>query len=456
MEEEYDYDLENYPYDDLYEDYEGFLSDPSDYTLQELWKDCLVPTLHDGFWSSAKLLCCCTVLKFILSLSILPIQVFHLASSTLGLYCLHSFFGNSIIYIVLFALIGYVVLFLASKLIKQHQGIICAIFCYGFLIVSELVFTDKKLWHRIRGCQMLLAMKLISLAFDYGYLDKNIPSIIPCCGYLFHVGTVIFGPWTSYSSYMSSKENTKFSFSWFMSVIRSLAISYAFLTVSTCWTSWLLYSAGWKWIDAYRDALSFRSSHYFVSYLSEATGTTSGLRSLTVSAASEIEIPRSLVEVVVWWNVPMHFWLKTYVFKTAKPLGYFVAILLTYAASSLLHGLNFQLAAVLLSLGFYTYIEYVLRRKLASTFSACILARKCKPDCDHIMKSNGLYVRVTNMAFRILAMFHLAYLGVMFDSSSNLEEEGYNMNHTLQKWSELDFASHWVAASFYIFYYLIS
>lgn len=71
MEEDYDYDLEyhpDYPYDDLYEDYGDFLTNPSDYTLQELWKDCLVPTLHDGFWSSAKLLCCCTLLKFILPL----------------------------------------------------------------------------------------------------------------------------------------------------------------------------------------------------------------------------------------------------------------------------------------------------------------------------------------------------------------------------------------------------
>lgn len=62
----------------------------------------------------------------------------------------------------------------------------------------------------VLGCQMLLAMKLISLAFDYGYLDKNIPSTISCCGYLFHVGTVIFGPWTSYASYVSSTESTTF------------------------------------------------------------------------------------------------------------------------------------------------------------------------------------------------------------------------------------------------------
>ncbi|CAE1268787.1 PORCN [Acanthosepion pharaonis] len=79
---------------------------------------------------------------------------------------------------------------------------------------------------------------------------------------------------------------------------------------------------------------------------------------LSVTRPSFIELPRSLVETVSNWNLPMHYWLKIYIFKNARPLGNFAAVLLTYGASSLLHGLNFQLAAVLLSLGFYSYIEH--------------------------------------------------------------------------------------------------
>ncbi|GFR01471.1 protein-serine O-palmitoleoyltransferase porcupine [Trichonephila clavata] len=454
---DYDYDL-NFPpdyYDDFYEDYGDLFPNPTDYTLQDLWTDCLIPTLYDGFWSSAKLLCCSLLLKFTLSLTFLPDHVFHVTSSSLGLYCVYNFFGNEILYIIIFAVVGYCILLLANNLLKQYQGVVCTFFCFFFLIICELFFADKKMWHRLRGCQMLLSMKLISLGFDTGYTDKQMPSILPCFGYLFHVGTVIFGPWISYSSYMASKQGIKFSFSWVYTIIRCTLLSYGFLTVSTCWTSFLLHSTGWKWIDAYRDALSFRSSHYFVSYISEVTATLSGVQVSSVSSAFEIEIPRSLVEVVVWWNVPMHFWLKTYVFKTAKPLGDFIAILLTYAASSLLHGLNFQLAAVLLSLGFYTYIEHALRKKLASVFNACILARKCKPDCGHLFQSNHVYVRMANIGFGLLSIFHLAYLGVMFDSTSGIEEEGYNMNHTLQKWAELDFSSHWIALFCYIFYYLV-
>nr|XP_042898362.1 protein-serine O-palmitoleoyltransferase porcupine isoform X1 [Parasteatoda tepidariorum] len=410
-------------YDDIYEDYSDLLYDSVDYTLKELWKDCLLPTLYDGFNSCAKLLFFCSILKLTLSLDFLPHHTFHLQSSFLGVCCLYSFFGRNCLYIFIFAAVGYVVLLLTHRILKQYQGIICAIVCFLFLATCELFFADKKLWHRIRGCQMLLSMKLISLAFDTNYIDKTLPPVISSCGYLLHPGTVIFGPWISYSSYSNSKIDSKFDFLWLLTVCRSLLFSFGFLTISTCWSSWILYST------------SFKAS--------------------TVAAAFNIEVPRSLVEVVVWWNVPMHFWLKTYVFKTTKSLGSFAAVLFTYAASSLLHGLNFQLAAVLLSLGFYTYIEHVLRKKLSDIFSACIQARNCKPDCDHVFKQDHLYVRVTNVAFGLLAVFHLAYLGVMFDSTSNIQEEGYNMAHTLQKWSDLNYASHWVAFFTYLFYYLI-
>ena len=88
-------------------------------------------------------------------------------------------------------------------------------------------------------------------------------------------------------------------------------------------------------------------------------------------------MPRSLVEVVVSWNLPMHRWLKQYVFKqTRSRLGPGPAVLMTYLASTLLHGLSGQLAAVLLSLGFYTWVEHSLRDKLSNIMDASIGARR--------------------------------------------------------------------------------
>lgn len=67
----------------------------------------------------------------------------------------------------------------------------------------------------------------------------------------------------------------------------------------------------------YRDALQFRTSHYFVSYLSEAAAVLSGFGAqpngewiFNVSEPHSIELPHSLVQVVIFWNKHMHKWLK--------------------------------------------------------------------------------------------------------------------------------------------------
>lgn len=162
----------------------------------------------------------------------------------------------------------------------------------------------------------------------------------------------------------------------------------------------------------------------------------------------KVELPRSLVEVVVHWNIPIHRWLKNYVFSPVRPIvGTPLAILATYSISALLHGLNFQLAAVLLSLGLYSYVEHVLRAKLARIFDACIRARACRKDCQHSQRSQVFWVKITNLFFGTVAVFHLAYLGVGFDSNDE-ESRGYSMNHVLGKWGKLGFSSHIVALAF--------
>ena len=79
---------------------------------------------------------------------------------------------------------------------------------------------------------------------------------------------------------------------------------------------------------------------------------------MTITKPWQIEFPRSLVDVVVAWNIPMHQWLKCYVFQlfinnnnnrkkyrsnfnhNSKKNYYnniFLAIFFTYFISSYLH-----------------------------------------------------------------------------------------------------------------------
>lgn len=129
-----------------------------------------------------------------------------------------------------------------------------------------------------------------------------------------------------------------------MIVIGYTFCSFLFLSMSNCWIQWILPDNSWKlvskykiffsllsyinvyrllcfrWLIAYRDALSFRTSHYFISYMASAILFLGGYPFSLISIVKplEIELPRSLVQVVVYWNIPMHFWLKKCMLKKKK------------------------------------------------------------------------------------------------------------------------------------------
>lgn len=68
----------------------------------------------------------------------------------------------------------------------------------------------NKRWSLCSGSQMVVAMKAISLAFD---LDRgvvaSVPSPVEFMGYIYFVGTVIFGPWISFNSYKEALEGRR-------------------------------------------------------------------------------------------------------------------------------------------------------------------------------------------------------------------------------------------------------
>ncbi|KAL1436488.1 hypothetical protein MTO96_049590 [Rhipicephalus appendiculatus] len=406
----------------------------------DLYTDCLAPSLRDGLRAAAILLPACLLLRTIVSTRLLPVGSVwvHALSALLGVCCLYGLVGHLAAYVVGLALLGTAVL----TLLPRHHGLSCASLVAVFVIACELWLVEPKSWHQVRGCQMVLCMKLVSLAIDMDHGRLATPSPSAMFGYLLHAGSAPFGPWIAYDAYARSLEPELLAGLGFWSWLRALGQSLV-------------------WLVAYRDALSFRFSHYFVTFLSEASAVASGVSNegswaLQLCSPLEVEFPRSLVQVVVHWNRAMHNWLKHYVFQVTRPhLGNLGSLLLTYATSALLHGLNFQLAAVLLSLALYSYAEYVLRQKLSQVYDACIGARPCRPECEkHKLQANHWGVRSANLALGLLAAFHLAYLGLMFDSEPQ-QEQGYSMQHTLGKWSELQFASHWVALATFVVHLLI-
>ncbi|CAI9744493.1 Hypothetical predicted protein [Octopus vulgaris] len=478
--EAYYSDMENLDEDELmnyFEQEEMYNYDDTVYQQPPLWQlldTCVLPVIQQTITTVLPLAVACIVSKLVASLTVegrsettIQRSVVHFSSGLFGLSILYNFFHSTMLYLLITAGLGYLVITITVFKCRPLCGICVSASVVLIIILLELFIVDSASWHKVRGSQMIMSMKIISLAFDVSDPAVSfLPDIWQYHGYVFNVGTVIFGPWISFHQYCTITQQSvrPMNLHWLFKLTKSILSALICLVMSTCAVGWLIQDHHWKWLTAYRDAMSFRFSHYFVSYLSTLSLTLNGLGSthvngevlwdFDVTRPAYIEVPRSLVETVSNWNIPMHNWLKNYVFKIARPLGNFVAVLLTYAASSLLHGLNFQLAAVLLSLAFYSYIEHVFRQKLAKIYDACILAKKCKDNCSHSAKWNNPYVLITNLAFGLLSIFHLAYLGLMFDSSSQ-EEKGYDMRHTLDKWSSLGFLSHWVASGTFLFHLLI-
>ncbi|XP_011692499.1 PREDICTED: probable protein-cysteine N-palmitoyltransferase porcupine [Wasmannia auropunctata] len=434
-------------------EYDYDYADTEKETLHELYQYCLVPSLYDTGRYVLPLLGSTILFRLFVHTEYISHKVFHTLSVIIGLYIIQHYVQESLIILIVFVLFSYGVLHVPKR---WHRG--TGVFLPSLLIIAYCELSMQPvIWHRIRSVVMTMVMKAISVAIDTSN-SNDLPDVYSFMGYMFCGVTCLFGPWVSFRDYLSlrysSNQNWKW---WILSSIGFAFLSFVFLSISNCWTQWIFVDNSWKWLIAYRDALSFRMSHYFVSYLASALLVLGGfpLSSSTIVKPLYIEFPRSLVQVVIYWNIPMHYWLKTYIFRPSiKNLGKFGAVIVTYLISSLLHGLNFQLAAVLLSLGFYTYVEFQLRATLADTFDACVASKQCnKKRCTHRYNSYNFLVFTTNLLFSGLAVFHLAYLGLMFDTSE-LQETGYSFRHTIDKWAELGFASHWVALATYGIYLL--
>ncbi|XP_061715567.1 protein-serine O-palmitoleoyltransferase porcupine [Cydia pomonella] len=437
-----------------------------DYIEENTWTYitlCGEPTFYEGLRFAKDLIIANVILRCIIQYVPIPHNVRHSVSLVIGTFLLYCNVGAAFVWTVGLAASSYIIILALSYLTKKHRGVIISIITIGYLLLCEVYVINPKMWQQIRGIQMIAAMKIISVAIDLDRnLFKSMINPVEFGGYMMCPANCILGPWISFHTYSTYLDVKFLSRRWIKLVMINFALSMFFLVLSNCIVPWYVPDNITKWLVAYRDAQAFRMSHYFVSSMSVVTMLSAGFgltndchSELTVTRPFFIELPRSLVQVVVYWNMPMHQWLKNYVFRTCQPFGHFVALLSTYVVSSLLHGLNFQLAAVLLSIGTFSYVEYNFRQKVAAALEVCCLTNPCTKACHHRHKKNSFLAVLINTVFSLTTIIHLAYLGVMFEASFSVQESGYSYNHTLSKWENLNYFSHGLVAFTYIIYLMM-
>lgn len=101
-----------------------------------------------------------------------------------GLVSLHIFFSTTVYYIISLVILSYILLLTATYFqYERHRGALLILTSLVFLVICELWLVDAKEWHRIRGPQMLIVMKSVSLGFDLdiGTIQK-IPNLVQYSG----------------------------------------------------------------------------------------------------------------------------------------------------------------------------------------------------------------------------------------------------------------------------------
>lgn len=163
------------------------------------------------------------------------------------------------------------------------------------------------------------------------------------------------------------------------------------------------------------------------------------------------------INVYVYFNVDVFEEILKYGDKNKKHRYRIVAVGTTYFVSSLLHGLERKLSAVLLSLAAYTFVEHQMRTKLASRFprTFCNYSKNnnfplaSKKYCGS--SSNTWSLWCVNIMFTILNIIHLAYLGSIMDMTVNKSDNIADHN-SFARWRHVSYFSHFIM----LFMYFIS
>lgn len=414
--------------------------------------------------------------------SSIPLHLIHLASGLMLLYLISS---HRLGLILLLSGVGYVLLQLVR--LGRRGAVILACVTIGSQFIYELlIWRQRSDWSQLRGIQMVVNMKLISLGFDLTDLGATksrsirVPNPLVYMGYIYSPATCCLGPWVSFATYLDSLVPRSRWVVTLRRLIPNLLLCVIALVVSNCIAPFLgeVFATMSHFLGMYFEAMSVRSSHYFVSFIVQAllvacdqgTENESPLMGPLVTQPWRIEWPRSISSLVRSWNVPMHEWLKRYVYGPWKQEGgsskarTILAVLCTYLVSSLLHGMDLRIYLVLISLAIFGEGEVLLRRHLSSVLDACLSANRCQgrdrcrytncPSKRNWLSFRSFLIRLANLGFTVLTIFHLAYLGVVLLGESL--ESGEGNESFLDHWQRAGYLSHYIGVGTFVLYLFIS
>ena len=235
--------------------------DPS-LTIQQLYEQCLVPNLFDAFRLVGNLIFWCILFRILTQTGSrliggvggMSLRASHLTSIVIGTIVLAQYVKYNMIYPMTLATFAFITLHSIHGALGYYRGAIMAILCVSFNVFCELQLALAQDWHSVRGVQMILSMKCISLGFDmdnaiYHINEKEkgkgeskesisgctpnltkVPSFIEFFGYALCPATCIFGPWIKYSDYQKVYDHPRWDVVWGLKIMSTL-----FLAKSVDW-----------------------------------------------------------------------------------------------------------------------------------------------------------------------------------------------------------------------------
>ncbi|CAF0937932.1 unnamed protein product [Brachionus calyciflorus] len=406
------------------------------FNLKNIFFHCMVPSIIQTLIRFSPIILSTIFIQVLSIKTYFSTKILVFTNLTISLCVLVHFFN---LWITIYFTTLVIINFLLLKF-KFYSNISVILTCFLHLFIGQF-WLDRELWMSFRGAEMILLMKLIGFSNDF----ENSKDLLNFLNYNLSVSTSIIGPWISYTQYTNQLNNrSSYSKKQIKNILKYFMYTIITLICSNCLFSLLEeYLENVPFSNMYFKAFSFRQSNYFICYFAQFIVNLNQFESFNSKEKNEfiivrqrmIELPRSMVNVVTNWNLPMHYWLKKYVFEKMKPkYGIFPSVFMTYFVSSAIHGFDPNIILVLFSLSWLAFVELNFRQKINAVG---VFGKN-----HHSKKDSKLTLKTIDLFFYILNIYHLAYLGQIFYFDFENLNETTKFSHGIYIWSRTYFSSH--------------